>query len=187
MEVQKERQKDDTNLEMVRSLSHYINKMKGTNNPIKSFPITDSLISAGGGLIAMVIISLVAVFLGHPMVLGPIGASCLLVFVAYEGPFSQPRHVIGGHLLSTIAALTIWDLFGRSHVTIGITLAIVVLLMLLTNMMHPPAAASAIVAINTQIGWSFLFTIFLCAILAVIVSILYNNLFKNRSYPQRWI
>ncbi|WP_227935392.1 HPP family protein [Alkalihalobacillus deserti] len=174
-------------LEKGWSFTHYLSKMKGVSAQDRTVLFSDSLVSAGGGLIAMTIISLLAVSLGYPMALGPIGASCLLVFAAHEGPFSQPRHIIGGHLLSTFVALSIWDLFGRSHITIGITLAVVVLLMMITKMMHPPAAASAVVAINSQVGWGFLLTVVFSAILVVVISILYNNLFKTRNYPQRWM
>ncbi|MDT8860270.1 HPP family protein [Alkalihalobacillus sp. MEB130] len=168
------------------SLHTYLRKMKGDSSKEPNFRIGESLVSAGGGLIAMTIISVMAVSLGYPMALGPIGASCLLVFAAHQGPFSQPRQIIGGHVLSTGAALSIWDLFGRSHVTIGITLAVVLLLMIITQSMHPPAAASAIVAINSQAGWGFLFTIFISALIVVGISVLYNNLFKDRTYPKKW-
>ncbi|WP_280637199.1 HPP family protein [Alkalihalobacillus sp. BA299] len=61
----------------------------------------------------MCIISLIAVPFGFPMVLGPIGASCLLVFAAHASPFSQPRHILGGHFISTIVALSIWDILEK--------------------------------------------------------------------------
>ncbi|WP_100405213.1 HPP family protein [Bacillus solitudinis] len=165
----------------------YLLKMKGKKGLKSSVNFADNVVSATGGLIAISIISFVAVAFGYPMVLGPIGASCLLVFVAHAGPFSQPRHVLGGHILSTLAALTIWEVFGRTHLTIGMTLAVVVFLMLIFNTVHPPAAASAIVAINSQVGWGFLVTVIACSILVVFLSIIYNNLFKNRQYPKQWV
>ncbi|WP_332634915.1 HPP family protein [Halalkalibacter flavus] len=187
MPLEKGELKKTVELEKGWSFEQYIHKMKGVSAQYQAVRLTDSFISAGGGLITMIIISILAVSLGYPMALGPIGATCLLVFAAYEGPFSQPRHIIGGHILSTVVALSIWDLFGRSHITIGITLAVVVLLMLITKMMHPPAAASAIVAINSQAGWGLLLTIAISAIIVVGISVLYNNLFESRTYPQRWI
>ncbi|MFC0558451.1 HPP family protein [Halalkalibacter alkalisediminis] len=187
MSLERGELKKPADMEKSWSLTHYIRKMKSVSVNDHSVGITDSLVSAGGGLIAMTMISFLAVSLGYPMALGPIGASCLLVFAAHEGPFSQPRHIIGGHFLSTVAALSIWDLFGRSHITIGITLAIVVLLMIITKMMHPPAAASAIVAINSQAGWGLLLTIVLSAFIVVGISVLYNNLFESRNYPKRWV
>ncbi|MFC0471428.1 HPP family protein [Halalkalibacter kiskunsagensis] len=187
MSLERGELKKSAELEKGWSFTNYISKMKGVSAQDQSVRIIDSLVSAGGGLIAMTIISILAVSLSYPMALGPIGASCLLVFAAHEGPFSQPRHIIGGHLLSTVTALSIWDVFGRSHITIGITLAIVVILMIITRMMHPPAAASAIVAINSQAGWGLLLTIVLSAVIVVGISVLYNNLFESRNYPKRWI
>ncbi|MDV2682865.1 HPP family protein [Alkalihalophilus lindianensis] len=164
----------------------YIMKMKGEKKSIPQVEMKEGAISATGGFLAIIIISAVAVLLGFPMVLGPMGASCLLVFAAHEGPFSQPRQILGGHLISTLAALSIWDIFGRNHLTIGITLAVILLLMLGLKMVHPPAAASGMVAINTQAGWGFLLTIMIGALLIVVLSVLYNNLFKDRQYPRQW-
>jgi CBS-domain-containing membrane protein len=166
--------------------SSYFIKMKGEKKSEANVKVTDSIISATGGLIAMIIISAVAVMVGFPMVLGPMGASCLLIFAAHAGPFSQPRHIMGGHFIATITALTIWDIFGRSHVTMAITLAVVLFLMLILKMVHPPAAASAMVAINTQAGWGFLLTIVICSLILLAISVFYNNLFKERQYPKQW-
>ncbi|WP_134699525.1 HPP family protein [Ammoniphilus sp. YIM 78166] len=149
--------------------------------------LSDNIISALGGLIAISLISIIAVALGFPMVLGPIAASCLLVCVVRDGPFSQPRNILGGHILSTAAALVIWDVFGKSHITIGITLAVVVFLMVISNMVHPPAAASAVVVINTEAGWGFLPCIAVTAVLIIMFFFLYFNVFKSKRYPKRWL
>ncbi|RXT07041.1 HPP family protein [Ammoniphilus sp. CFH 90114] len=172
--------------ELRRSFSGYIAKMKGSTRTKSSVKITDNIISATGGLIAIIIVSFIVIQLGFPMVLGPIAASCLLVFAVHEGPFSQPREVIGGHFISTSASLIIWDLFGKSHFMIGITLAVVVFLMVIARVVHPPAAASAIVAINTEVGWGFLPMIMISALIVVGFSLFYINLFKNKKYPVHW-
>lgn len=164
----------------------YFRKMKGEGKAETKGQRSEWLISATGCLIAISFISIIAFHLGYAMSLGPIGASCLLVFLAYQSPFSQPRQVIGGHLLSTFVALAIWDVFGRTPITIGITLAIVLIMMALTQTVHPPAAASAIVAINTQAGWGFLLTISICIIILICISTMYNNLFHSRNYPKYW-
>ncbi|WP_054637534.1 MULTISPECIES: HPP family protein [Bacillaceae] len=165
----------------------YISKMKGEQGNVTRINLSDNIISAIGGLITISIVSVIAVALGYPMVLGPIGASCLLVFAAHHGPFSQPRHILGGHFVSTLAALAIWDMLGKSHLTIGLTLAVVLILMILLNVMHPPAAASAIVAINSQSGWIFLLTVIISSLVVIAISVLYNNLFKDRNYPKQWM
>jgi CBS-domain-containing membrane protein len=59
--------------------------------------------------------------------------------------------------------------------------------MALTQTMHPPAAASALVAVNNQVGWEFLIPVLLGSLLIVVISIIYNNLFKSRQYPNHWL
>lgn len=164
----------------------YFLKMKGEGLRKPTIKLGDSIISAAGGLIAMTFISIVSIIFGFPMILGPMGASCFLVFAAHEGFFSQPRQIFGGHMVSTIVALAICDVFGKSPLTISVTLAVVLFLMISLKLVHPPGAASAMVAINTQIGWGFLFVILLCSIILIAVSVFYNNLFKHRQYPKQW-
>ena len=185
MNVEKTFQKNQQNVNIF--LNSYLVKMKGNQRLQTNVKLGDTIISASGGLFAITLISFVAVILGYPMILGPMGASCLLVFAAHSLPFSQPRQIIGGHFVSTFTALVIWDIFGKSHISIGLTLAIVLFLMITLKIIHPPAAASAMVAINTEAGWGLLLSIALSSVLLILISVLYNNLFKNRQYPKQWI
>ncbi len=168
-------------------LHNYFNKMKGETRSETKFDYIDSLISAAGVFLAVSIICLLAVFFSYPMVIGPLGASCVLVFIAHSGPLSQPRQVIGGHILSTFTGLIIWSLFGKSLVIIIISLVVVLILMSLTNTIHPPAAASALVAINFETGWGYLIPIMIGALFLVLLAIFYNNLFPKRQYPKHWL
>src|SRR3954463_6963866 len=171
----------------VEGLSVYLNKMKGEARKETRFDYIDSLISATGVFLAVSIICFLAVSFNYPMAMGPLGASCVLVFAAHNGPLSQPRQVIGGHILSTVTGLIIWSIFGKSLMIIVISLVIILILMLFTNTSHPPAAASALVAINFETGWGYLIPIVIGAFLLVIISILYNNLFPKRQYPKHWL
>ncbi|MEJ9227981.1 HPP family protein [Peribacillus butanolivorans] len=168
-------------------LKAYLKKMKGETRDKDRIDYIDSFVSAIGGLIAIIIISFVAVYLGYPMALAPLGASCVIVFGAHKGILSQPRNVIGGHIISTTSALIIWSIFGKSLFIIGLVLAIVLLIMTLTKTVHPPAAASALVAVNSQAGWGFLISIAIGTILLVFISMIYNNLFQARQYPKHWL
>lgn len=58
-----------------------------------------------GGFLAIAIIALLAQSLHVALVLGSFGASCVLVFGHPDVPFSQPRNVIVGHVLSTVIGL----------------------------------------------------------------------------------
>ncbi|WP_280637201.1 HPP family protein [Alkalihalobacillus sp. BA299] len=59
--------------------------------------------------------------------------------------------------------------------------------MVISKLLHPPAAASAIVVINTEAGWGFLLTICISALLLIAISVIYNNLFKDRQYPKQGV
>lgn len=169
------------------NLSVYLNKMKGEARKETTISYVDALVSATGVLLAVSFICFLAVFYHYPMAMGPLAASCILVFAAHSGPLSQPRPIIGGHILSTTIGLISWSIFGKSIPIIIITLTIVLILMSLTKTIHPPAAASALVAINFETGWGYLIPITIGALLIVIISILYNNLFPKRQYPKHWL
>ncbi|USK70798.1 HPP family protein [Peribacillus asahii] len=168
------------------NLTAYLGKMKGEARLGSQIDYVDAIISAIGGVIAIITVGFIAIHLGYPMALGPLGASCVLVFLAHKGPFSQPRHIIGGHLFSITLALIMWSILGKSLFTIGLVLALVLILMTLTTTVHPPAAASALVAVNSQAGWGFLISVVICSLLLVFISTIYNNLFPTRQYPKHW-
>lgn len=182
-----EKSNNDIKSQSFEGLFNYLSKMKGENRSETRFDYIDSLISATGVFLAVSIIGLLAVFFRYPMAIGPLAASCVLVFIAHSGPLSQPRQVIGGYILFTATGLIIWSVFDKSLMIIIISLVIVLILMSLTNTIHPPAAASALVAINFETGWGYLIPIIIGACLLVFISILYNNLFSNRQYPKYWL
>lgn len=170
------------------SFTSYIKKMRGETNREKAVNHIDTVISAVGGLIAISIISLVAFAFGYPAIIAPIAASCVLIFGAHKGAFSQPRQIIGGHVISSVLAIILLHTIGNhSYASTGLTLAVTLIVMGFTKTLHPPAAASAIVAMHSGANWHYLVCIICCSILLVLISILYNNLFKHRQYPQYWV
>ncbi|MEH7117173.1 HPP family protein [Neobacillus vireti] len=179
--------KKNWNNPIMIGIAAYLKKMKGEARKQSNIDYIDSIISALGGLIAIITIGFVAVYSGYPMVLAPLGASCVLVFGAHKGPLSQPRPVIGGHLFSTTSAIMIWSILGNSLFTIGLVLAIVLIIMTITKTVHPPAAASAFVAVNSQAGWGLLISVVICTVLLVLLSTIFNNLFQKRQYPKHWL
>lgn len=182
-----EKTNDSIKGQHIEGLMVYLNKMKGVSKKETKFDYIDSLISVTGVFLAVSLICFLAFSFSYPMAMGPLGASCVLVFAAHNGPLSQPRQVIGGHILSTVTGLIIWSLFGKNVFIIIISLVIVLLLMSLTKTIHPPAAASALVAINFETGWGYLTPIVMGVFLLILISMLYNNLFPKRQYPQYWL
>ncbi len=65
-----------------------------------------------GSALAIGLIASLGMDLQLPLVLGSFGASCVLVFGFPELPFSQPRNVLFGHVLSTAIGFATLTLLG---------------------------------------------------------------------------
>lgn len=118
----------------------------------------------------------------------PFGASTFLIFAAPTAPFAQPRNVIGGHIISALVGIACFLLLGSSFWSAAIAVGLATALMVLTKTMHPPAGATAVVPVLSSIGnwvWAF-YPTGLGTLILVILGLIYNNLFKDRTYPDYW-
>jgi CBS-domain-containing membrane protein len=124
------------------------------------------------------------------------GASAALLYGMPDSPFSQPRNVVGGHVVSALVGVTAMDLtqfldFGVWF-SAPIAVAGAVMAMQTTRTFHPPAAGTALTAVIGSstlhaLGYSFVFMP--CAIgssVLVLTAVLVNNLIPGRQYPKYW-
>ncbi len=124
-----------------------------------------------------------------PLLLGPFGATAVLVYGAYKAPLAQPRNVMLGHFLGALMGVAVYDFFGLSwwSLALGVTLALI--FMTVTYSVHPPAGATAYVAIQTGgLGmdyWYILNPVLLGAFLLLLTAIIINRMGK-RDYPVAW-
>ena len=147
-----------------------------------------ALVKAGlGGLIAIAAVAALAVASGQPWVLGSFGASCVMLFGFPDLPFSQPRNVIGGHLLCSAVGLAVLHTLGPHWWAMGLAAGLAIALMLALRIPHPPAGSNPVIVFLSQPGWSFLLWPTLAgALLLVGVAIVYNNLSRDNAYPRYW-
>ena len=170
----------------------YLEKFRGAKTlsglPYPKWQIP--LISGLGGFIAIALLQLVTNDIGLVAVfIVPFGASCVLVFGAPAAPFSQPRNVIGGHVLSALVGVAVFLICGEAcwwSLALGNFAAIAV--MAATKTIHPPAGATvflpSLIGVSS-FGWAFI-PVGLGALLIVVVGVLYNNIYKARTYPAFW-
>ena len=86
----------------------------------------------------------------YTLLLGSFGATSVLVFGFPKAPFSQPKNVIGGNLISStigitsfkMAELGIYDL----QYAIPISVSLATMAMIKTDTVHPPAGGTAMIA-----------------------------------------
>ena len=120
--------------------------------------------------------------------MAPFGASCVLAFGIWDSPLSQPRNIIGGHLISTFTGLVLYHLFGQGPIVMAVGVGLAIAFMMLTKTTHPQAGADPLVVIIAGSGWSFLFTpVLIGALVIVLAALLVNNLDKKRCYPLFWL
>jgi CBS-domain-containing membrane protein len=121
------------------------------------------------------------------LLLGSFGASCGLIFGFPDGPFSQPRNIIGGHVLSTAVGLACAQLLGHEWYSVALAVGLAVALMLAAGLMHPPAGSNPVIVYLLQPGWSFLlFPTLVGAVILVLIALLFVNLTREARWPKFW-
>jgi CBS-domain-containing membrane protein len=170
----------------------YLQKLKGVR--IKSeapHPTWRGAIVAGlGGAIAIAILHALTVDLELVTCFtAPLGATCALVFGLPNAPVSQPRNVIGGHILSALAGLLVFSVSGQvTWLTMALAIGLAMVAMAMTRTYHPPGAVTALLPVLQEITtftW-VLAPVGLGAMLLIVIALLYNNLFAERHYPEFW-
>lgn len=138
-----------------------------------------------GGVLAIGAVGYLAHVTEYPLVLGSFGASCVLIFGFPDSPFSQPRNVIGGHVLASFIGLVFLSLFGAHWWSMALAAGTTIAGMMSTRTVHPPAGSNPLIIMLSAPTWSFMLTPTLAgAVVLVLVALFFNNIQKDRSYPR---
>ena len=128
------------------------------------------------------------------LIVGSFGASAVLIYGAPSGPLSQPRNLLGGHLISALVGVACLQLFAPLlWLAAALAVATAIALMHLSKTLHPPGGATALIAVIggdeiQQLGyWYLLFPIASGAMIMLLVALLINNIPNSRRYPQFWL
>ena len=128
------------------------------------------------------------------MIIGSFGASAVLIYGAIRSPLAQPRNLIGGHVISAIIGVTVYNLLNNyMWLAASIAVATAIAVMHATKTLHPPGGATALIAIigSEKIhNLGYLYAIIpagLGALVMLTVALLINNIPKNRQYPEFWL
>ncbi len=140
-----------------------------------------------GGFLAIAVIALLAERLHVALVLGSFGASCVLVFGFPEVPFSQPRNVVLGHLLSTLIGLVFVHLCGAHWWSVALAVGCAIAVMMLTRTVHPPAGSNPVIVFLMKPAWDFaLFPTLAGAVMLVLVVPVFHNATRETRWPKYW-
>ena len=122
--------------------------------------------------------------------IGSFGASSVLIYGAVKSPFSQPRNLIGGHLISAVVGVTVYKLLpDQIWISAPLAVALATVMMQITKTIHPPGGATALIAVigTTKVkalGYFYVLSPVLSGVLILfMVAVIVNNISKSRSYP----
>lgn len=167
----------------------YIKKIKGNKAElpakVKAFEVAFAFI---GAFIAISIVAYLTNSYENIFIMGSFGATCVLLFGFSDSPFSQPRNIFFGHVISTFMGLFFLHFVGDYWWSLALALASAIAVMLLTRTVHPPAGSNPVIVFIMASSWEFLFfPTALGAVIIILVGVFYNNLHKKRVYPNYWI
>lgn len=141
-----------------------------------------------GSLVGMSGVSLLYHYNEIPMLLASFGASACLLFGAPQAPMAQPRNCLGGHLISALVGITVFQIWGFTWWSMAVAVTLAILLMLLSDTMHPAGVATCMLAVGNGVGYGFILNpLMLGVILLVFTALVVNNLFSGQKYPTRWL
>lgn len=167
---------------------NYFQKFKGQSKSLpQKINFIDILVASLGGLIAISSIGYLTKSFDNLLVMGSFGASCVLLFGFSKSPFSQPRNVIGGHLLSSFIGLCFFHIIGPEWWSMSLALSTALAIMLITKTVHPPAGSNPLIVFLLGSNWNYLiFPTLMGSIILIVVALFYNNLSAQNSYPEYW-
>ena len=124
----------------------------------------------------------------YPLVIIPFATSIVLVIGSPEAEPAQPRALIGGHIVATLAGLAPLHLTGPHGWAAAAAVGLAILAMVVTGTFHPPAGINPLLVVSNNLPWSFLFAPVLAgAVLLTAFAYVWHRWTRRRPWPQRWL
>jgi len=175
----------------------YLSKMKGGGKSPPGVGLQEMLWALIGSAVGICLCEYLSAQYFEPrdltLIIGSLGASAILVYGAVKSPFSQPRNLIGGHIVSGLVGVACYHLFGGTlWLASGFAVSFAMIAMMATKTLHPPGGATALIAVIGgpkihALGFLYAFVpAGLGAFILVVIAVLINNLSQNRRYPEYW-
>ena len=120
--------------------------------------------------------------------LGPLGASAVLLFAVSSGALAQPWSIFGSYLCAGIVALLVARVLGRTLGSACLAAGMTVVLICWLRCLHPPAGGLAMTLVladpaSIGLGWYELAPVMLGAVALLACALAYNNATRTR-YPK---
>ncbi|TEW54728.1 HPP family protein [Psychromonas sp. RZ22] len=178
----------------------FLSRMKATEQCPERKPFSKIMWSWLGAFIGIYLVSILSKYsqvdlLNSQFLVGSFGASAVLIYGVPQAECSQPRNVLGGHVISAFIGVSVYQFFPFDITVLGaLAVSFSVMAMHFTRTIHPPGGATALIAVigSSQVhSISYMFVITPIAtgsIILLAISLIINNLSNNplRHYPRYW-
>jgi CBS-domain-containing membrane protein len=123
------------------------------------------------------------------------GASAVLLYAIPGMPAAQPRHMIFGHVISSVVSVTVRVIFGGDSLIwlqAPISVSFSIFFMQLTGTINPPGGAVALfyTTASTQVRDNYYLYVaqsLVCVLILMVVAVIFDNLPKFQKYPKYWL
>jgi CBS-domain-containing membrane protein len=143
------------------------------------------LMAGLGAALAIGAMEWLSVVSDYPLAVIPFATSIVLVIGSPEAKPAQPRALIGGHIVATLAGLVMLKLTGPHAWAAAAAVGVAVLAMVLTGTFHPPAGIDPLLVVSNNLGWSFLLAPVLAgALLLAAFAFVWHRAVLRRPWPR---
>jgi CBS-domain-containing membrane protein len=165
-----------------------LEKWFGRSGPgIDGEPLATLIAGAIGGAAASGLMYLLSDVAALQLVLVPFATSILVVMGTPEAAPAQPRALIGGHVISTLAGIAILHLAGSSPLAAACAVGVAMLAMHLTRTFHPPAGIDPFIVVHFAEPWTYVLVPVLAGVLLLAAfAFVWHNLWRRGAWPRQW-
>jgi CBS-domain-containing membrane protein len=154
---------------------------------IEGRPLIIIVAGAVGGAVASWLMYVLSDLAAIQLMLVPFATSILLVMGTPEAEPAQPRALIGGHLISTLAGIAVLSVFGSSPLAAAGAVGLSMLAMHLTRSFHPPAGIDPFIVVHYGLSWTYLLMPVLIGVLLLAAFAFgWHNLWRRGAWPRQW-
>jgi len=142
---------------------------------------------AAGAAVAILLMEVLSERAAFPLLFVPFATSIVLVMGSPEIEAAQPRALVGGHLVASLVGLLVVKIIGPGPFAAALAVGLAMVAMHLTRSFHPPAGIDPLVIVVNDMSWSFLLApVALGACLLAALAFVWHNVYRRRSWPERW-
>jgi len=153
------------------------------------FALSQIAVTSLGALCAVVLLALLSLWSRHPLIVAPLGASCVLLFGYPASPLAQPRNLVFGNALGALVGMVLLACIGQGPVALALAVAITILLGQQLRCLHPPAGGLAFLVVYLGVPWGFLvFPVLSGSLLLVLLAWSFSRWVPGAAcYPRHWL